>query len=378
MNGSDGGRAGSAHRDNCHVDFVTRGTDAPRRNGLSCAGDGSLATLPTARRKETGENSVPLIRFDSVSKRYGTVVALDSLDLEISPGQLVALLGPNGAGKSTALSLVLGLRRPTSGRLEVLGLTPDEAVSRGQVAAVLQTGALPPGLTPRELVSFARRLYERPIPVEEALRQAGCTTFARASVDRLSGGQVQRVRFAMALVGQPRLMVLDEPTVGMDVETRRQFWSSVRDMAGDGRGIVFSTHYLDEADDHADRIVVLQAGRIVADGTAQSVRGQVAGRVIQFHINPGPGSDPSGALRDALARLPGVVAAQMTGTQVTLQSVTSDLTVRALTAMPLDWSDLEIRGSGLEEAFIALTAGSSGTQAPQGNRQNTTIGGNPS
>lgn len=289
------------------------------------------------------------VQFQTVTKHFGPVRAVDGIDLSIEQGQVVALLGPNGAGKSTSISLMLGLRRPTSGKVRVLGGDPATAVGTGRVGAMLQTGGLPPGVSVRELVSFVAGMHARPMSVGRALAEAGCERFATTPVDRLSGGQRQRARFAMAIVGQPELLFLDEPTVGFDVETRRHFWDSVRAAAKERRTILFCTHYLEEADAEADRIIVVQSGRIVADGSASAIKAQVAGRSLTVTLDRG--NDAA-----ALSALPGVAAVERTGSRVTLRCTDSDATVRALVASELSWSDLEVGGGDLEHAFLTLTS----------------------
>jgi ABC-2 type transport system ATP-binding protein len=290
----------------------------------------------------------PAVQFRRVGKRFGSTWALSEVDLDIGRGEVVALLGPNGAGKSTAISLMLGLRQPTDGAVRILGQTPEAAVAEGRVAAMLQGGALPPGVSVRELVAFVRTLYPRPLTVDEALAQAACEAFADQRVERLSGGQQQRARFAMAVVGRPDLLFLDEPTVGFDVETRHRFWATVREVATDGRTILFCTHYLDEADAEAGRIVVLQHGRVVADGSGAAIKGSVAGRTVRLTM---AAPDPA-----ALAGLPGVHRVTVSGDRVTLQCSDGDAVVRALAQSPLAWRDLEVGGSDLEQAFVKLTA----------------------
>ena len=224
------------------------------------------------------------ITFTQVSKSYGAVRAVDELQLTIGAGQAVALLGPNGAGKSTSLSVLLGLTRPDSGTVQVFGGSPDEAVAGGLVGAMLQDGALVAGLTVSEVVDFVRRLYPDPMPLGEVLRIADLTDLAGRRADRLSGGQSQRVRFALAIAGAPRLLVLDEPTAAMDVESRRAFWASMRAYAAGGRTILFATHHLEEADENADRIIVIAGGRLVADGTAAEIKGMTGGRTVRFTL----------------------------------------------------------------------------------------------
>src|SRR5690349_1210215 len=212
------------------------------------------------------------VAFDGVTKRYGATTALDGVSFSIPTGSTVALLGPNGAGKSTAINLMLNLLRPDQGEILVLGLTPAEAIASGRVGAMLQEGALPINVTVAELIGFARSLYPRPIPLNDVLATAGLSTLADRRTEGLSGGETQRLRFALAIAGDPDLVFLDEPTVAMDVESRRAFWADMRRLAEQGRSILFATHYLEEADQVADRIVVLDHSRVVADGTPASIK----------------------------------------------------------------------------------------------------------
>lgn len=285
--------------------------------------------------------------LDEVVKRYGPVTALDRASLEVRRGETVALLGPNGAGKSTSVGCLLGLLRPDAGRVEVFGGEPATAVSAGRVGAMLQQGALLDGLTVRELVAFVGGLYPDPLPVAEALRRAGIAELANRRVERLSGGQAQRVRFAMAIAGNPELLFLDEPTVGLDVEGRRAFWDGVGALAASGTTVLFATHYLEEADAHADRIVVLLDGRVIADGTASQIKARVGTRRVRATVPAG--SD------ETLRLLPGVVSLTRHGQAVTIESSDADATVRALLASGVAVRDLEVTGVALEDAFVALT-----------------------
>lgn len=208
--------------------------------------------------------------FDRVSFSYGSVRALTDVSFTVPAGQTVALLGANGAGKSTAVDLMLGLRRPQSGRVTVLGGHPATAVAAGRVGAMLQSGGLPTDSTVREVVDLARRLYGKRRTLAEILDLAGLTELQRRKVDALSGGQAQRVRFAVAMAGKPDLLFLDEPTVALDFKARRRFWQAVK--AG-GNTVVFATHYLDEADEYADRVIVIDQGRVVADGEPAAIKG---------------------------------------------------------------------------------------------------------
>ncbi|MCO5994885.1 ABC transporter ATP-binding protein [Actinoallomurus rhizosphaericola] len=287
------------------------------------------------------------IAFTGVAKSYGAVRAVEGLDLTIEDGSTVALLGPNGAGKSTSIGMLLGLVRPTAGEISVFGETPDAAVKHGRVGAMLQDGDLIPGLTVREVVSFVRGLYPDPMPLEEILTLANLTDLAGRRADRLSGGQAQRVRFAIAIAGAPRLLVLDEPTAAMDVESRRSFWASMREYAAAGRTILFATHYLEEADENADRVIVIARGRVVADGTPQEIKAAAGAGTVRFTI----GDQPTAGL-DAL---PGVSAVDVRGPVARLHTTDPDATVQALYATGLRVTDLEVKGADLEDAFLSLT-----------------------
>jgi ABC-2 type transport system ATP-binding protein len=208
--------------------------------------------------------------FDRVSFSYGRVRALTEISFSVPSGQTVALLGANGAGKSTAVDLMLGLKRPQSGRVTVLGGSPQDAVAKGRVGAMLQTGGLPTDATVTDVVDLARRLYGKRRSLEELLELAGLTEVARRKADALSGGQKQRVRFAVAMAGRPDLLFLDEPTVALDFRARRRFWQAVK---AEGNTVVFATHYLDEADEYADRVVVVDRGSVVAEGSPEEIRG---------------------------------------------------------------------------------------------------------
>jgi ABC-2 type transport system ATP-binding protein len=288
------------------------------------------------------------ITFTQVTKSYGPVKAVDLLSLDIPAGQAVALLGPNGAGKSTSISMMLGLARPDDGAVKVFGLTPDQAVAKGLVGAMLQDGELVSGLTVREVVSFVRGLYPNPMPLQDILAVADLTDLAKRRADRLSGGQAQRVRFALAIAGAPRLLVLDEPTSAMDVESRRAFWAAMRNYAAGGRTILFATHYLEEADEAADRIIVIGQGRILADGTAHQIKSRTGGSTVRFTLGAQPVA--------GLDRLPGVNGVEVRGATAILHSTDSDATVQALYGTGLAIRDLEVRGTALEDAFLALTA----------------------
>ena len=279
-------------------------------------------------------------------KSYGPVQAVRGIDISIAPGETVALLGPNGAGKSTTIDMMLGLALPDAGSARVFGLVPADAVASGRVGGMLQTGSLLEYLSVRELVTVVASLYPRPLDVDDVLHATGTASFASRRTTELSGGQTQRVRFALALVADPDLLVLDEPTAALDVEARRDFWSAMRAVAQTGKTVVFATHYLEEADAYADRIVLMARGRVVADGPATEIKAKVGGRTIRATL---PGADLG-----ALGALPGVATCDRRGDAVVLSCSDSDAALRALLAACPDARDVEVRGAGLEEAFLAL------------------------
>ncbi|MCO1597245.1 ABC transporter ATP-binding protein [Micromonospora sp. RHAY321] len=288
----------------------------------------------------------PAVELNGLTKTFGPVTAVDGLSLRVQPGEVVAFLGPNGAGKTTTIDMLLGLARPDAGTVRILGGTPDDAVARGRVAAVLQTGGLLKDLTVGETVRMTAHFYRHTRPAVEVLERAGITDIADRVVGRCSGGQQQRLRFALALLPDPDLMVLDEPTTGMDVEGRRDFWQALRRDARAGRTVIFATHYLDEADAYADRIVLVRQGRVVADGTTAEIKNLAAGRTVRATL---PGADQA-----ALAALPGVDAVEVRGDSVLVRTGDSDAVARHLLARTAA-RDVEITSRNLEDAFLALT-----------------------
>ncbi|GAA3140919.1 ABC transporter ATP-binding protein [Streptomyces rectiviolaceus] len=291
------------------------------------------------------------VSFDQVTKSYGDVRAVDTLTLDLHPGETVALLGPNGAGKSSTLDLLLGLRRPDSGTVRVFGTSPREAITAGRVGAMLQSGGLMDEVTVRELVRLACELHPRPHRVNDVLAHAGITQLADRKVNKLSGGQEQRVRFALATAGANDLIVLDEPTTGMDVSVRHAFWATMREQADQGRTVLFATHYLEEADAIADRVLVLHRGRLIADGTAAEIKAKAGARKVSFDL-----PELDAALAGRLRALPFLTAVDISGHTVRLQSTDADATVHALYGLGLHPRNLEVTGLGLEQAFVAITA----------------------
>jgi len=287
------------------------------------------------------------IALSRLTKSYGQVRAVRGIDLSIARGETVALLGPNGAGKTTTIDMVLGLTKPDSGSVSLFGMPPAEAVAKGAVGGMLQTGELVQYLTVREAVTMVASVYPHPLRVDDVLRLTGAAAFADQRTNRLSGGQTQRVRFAIALIGDPDLLLLDEPTAAIDVEGRHEFWAAMRTIAAQGKTIIFATHYLEEADAFADRIVLLARGRIVADGPATEIKAKVSGRTIRATL---PGADAA-----QLAALPGVTNAELHGDAVALSCGDSDAALRALLVQFPSVHDIEVLGAGIEEAFLALT-----------------------
>ena len=291
------------------------------------------------------------IEARELSKRYGSIEAVRGIDLDVATGETVALLGPNGAGKSTTIDMILGLLRPDGGAVSVFGGAPEEAIAAGLVGAMLQSGGLIRDLSVRELIGMVASLYPKALDVDEALMLTGLQETASQRTQKLSGGQTQRVRFAVALVSNPQLLILDEPTVAMDVEGRRSFWETMRELAARGKTILFATHYLEEADDYADRAVLMAAGRIVADGPPTRIKAMVGVRTIRATL-------PEAELVD-LGGLPGVSAADRHGEAIVLSCADSDAAIRALLERFPQATDIEIAAAGLEEAFLELTAAES-------------------
>jgi ABC-2 type transport system ATP-binding protein len=292
--------------------------------------------------------SGPVVTFDNVSKRYGSLKAVEGLSLELRAGETVALLGPNGAGKSTSLDMLLALRKPTSGKIRMFGKDPYHAVKNGLVGAMLQSGGLMPEVTVRELVTLVTGLHPKPEPVATTLRRAGIDKIADQRVDRLSGGQTQRVRFALAIVGKCDLIVLDEPTTAMDVETRRLFWASMKEEVASGKTLLFATHYLEEADQAADRIMVINRGRLLADGTPAEIKERAGAKRLSFRLEK--------VNEPFLLGLPGLVSLDVRGNVVHIQSSDSDATLYAVLDAGHRPTEIEVSSLGLEQAFLAITA----------------------
>jgi ABC-2 type transport system ATP-binding protein len=290
----------------------------------------------------------PVVTFRDVTKRYGQLTAVNGLSLELYPGETVALLGPNGAGKSTSLDMLLALRKPTSGNIRMFGEDPYHAVKKGRVGAMLQSGGLMPEVTVRELVTLVTGFQPKPEPVDVTLKRAGIADIAEQRVDRLSGGQTQRVRFALAICGDVELIVLDEPTTAMDVETRQLFWSNMKAEVAEGKTLLFATHYLEEADQAADRILVINRGRLLADGTPAQIKERAGAKRMSFRLD--------NIDEPWLLRLPGLENLEVRGDLVQLQTSDSDATLYALIDAGYRPHEIEVGSLGLEQAFLAITA----------------------
>ncbi len=286
------------------------------------------------------------ICLQGLQKRYGHIQAVAGVDVEVRAGEVVAILGPNGAGKSTTVDMVLGLTPPDAGTVQVWGRTAQAACRAGMVGAMLQTGGLLGTVTVGELVDGLRQLSPHPLSLQEVLQTARIDDIAGQRTDKLSGGQTQRVRFALAITGNPDLLVLDEPTVAMDVTTRRSFWASMRTWTDRGRTVLFATHYLEEADAYADRVVLMSRGRVVADGPTSEVKSAVGGRTLRATV---------AASEAELTALPGVGRVERRGEVAILLCPDSDRALRALLERHPDAHDIEVTSAGLEEAFLALT-----------------------
>lgn len=286
------------------------------------------------------------VQMRGVTKTYGAIHAVNGIDLEIRRGETVALLGPNGAGKTTTISMLLGLVPPTSGTVEAFGMSPVAAIRASRVGAMLQEGKLLAGVQVTEFLDFVRSLHPRALPQAELIELAGLQGLEHRRIDRLSGGQTQRVRFATAIAGAPDLLVLDEPTSAMDVDARREFWGRMRTYAAGGHTVLFATHYLEEAESFASRLVVVAQGRVIADGTVRDIEERFGQPSVSF--------TPLGAHDTGFEHLPGVQRVETQGERVTLFTSDSDATVRALVSSAIPWTELDIATASLEETFVSL------------------------
>jgi ABC-2 type transport system ATP-binding protein len=297
--------------------------------------------------------SSPVLQADHVTRRFGSTLALDDVSLAVRPGELVGLLGPNGAGKTTLLSLVTGLRKPDSGTVRLFGGDPRDPTSRVRLGMTPQETGLPPTLRVGEVVDFIAGHYPDPMPRGELLEWFGLADLVRRQTGALSGGQKRRLAVALALVGRPRLVVLDEPTTGLDVEARHLLWAALREYHAGGATVLVTSHYLEEIEALAQRVVVIGGGVVLADDALAAVLARVQVRRVTFGL-AGPDAD------DVVRRLPHVVSSRRDGDRVEVLAADADALVRALVAGGVAFTGLEVRGASLEEAFLALTG--AGTQ----------------
>ena len=327
--------------------------DPNLRSDLSVRVDEDAAPIPPPYREHqlNPQSSAPeiAVSLHAATKRYGTVTALDGVSFSVSRGETVALLGPNGAGKTTAISLMLGLRPPTSGEVRIFGHDPRDAAARTRMGAMLQESGVPATLKAREIVEFFAALYPAPADPMDVLATAELTHRADARVATLSGGEKQRLYFALALVGRPDVLFLDEPTVSLDVETRRRFWKEIRGLVGRGITLVLTTHYIEEADALADRVVVVDHGRIIAEGKPSEIKARVGGRYMRFIS--------ANANEGVLKGLSGVQRVTREGDVWTVITLDPESGLAQLFRDGIAIERLEVGDAGLEEAFLALTNG---------------------
>jgi ABC-2 type transport system ATP-binding protein len=305
-----------------------------------------IATLKETPAAENADSSTVVASLEAVSQNYGAVRALRNVNFTVGAGQVVALLGPNGAGKTTAVKLLLGLLQPTSGKARVFGGDPTTPQNRMRAGAMLQVGRVPETLRVREHIDLFSSYYPRPLPIGEVLAAAGLEKLRDRKFGDLSGGQRQRTLFALAICGDPDLLFLDEPTVGLDVEARRALWEEIRRLVERGKTVLLTTHYLEEADALADRIAVINQGTIIAEGTPAEIKAQTSGKRIRCVTRLSVGD---------VLQVPGVTDAKQDREAVEIHTGEAELVVRALLARDPSLCGLEITSAGLEDAFLALT-----------------------
>jgi ABC-2 type transport system ATP-binding protein len=294
-----------------------------------------------------GRVSTPAAELVNASKRYDEVEAVRDVSFVIEPGEVVAMLGPNGAGKTTSISLMLGTRKPTSGTVRLFGLDPNDRRARSRIGVMLQESGVPGVLRVEEIVDLFRSYYPAPLPTAQAIEMAGLEEKARSLVKDLSGGQHQRLYFALAICGDPDALFLDEPTVGMDVEGRRRFLEEIDALATKGRTVVLTTHYLEEADQLARRVIVIDHGRVIADATPAAIKARVAGKRVTFSTAAPPEESQ-------FAGLP-LNSKQIEDHRVRLLTSVPEEVLRELFRRGVEIRDLEVAGADLEEAFVAMT-----------------------
>ena len=308
-----------------------------------------VATVETAKvDRGAVATGGPVAVLDGVTKRYGAVTALDGVSLALRPGEIVALLGPNGAGKSTAVRLLLGLTAPESGTARIFGGDPRDAQTRTRIGAMLQVASVPKTLKVREHLDLFRSYYPNPLCMAEIVRIAHLEGIEGRMFEKLSGGQKQRLLFGLAICGDPEVVFLDEPTVGMDIEARRGLWAQIRSLAARGKTVLLTTHYLEEADALAHRVIVINKGKVVSEGTPQEVKGRFASKKIRCVT-----SLSAAQIWD----MPGVIDVEQTGKQMCVTAGNAEAVLRRMLAGDAELSELEVVSPGLEDAFLALTQG---------------------
>jgi ABC-2 type transport system ATP-binding protein len=309
----------------------------------------TTAVETTAECSENKESGSPatVARLHQVSKNYGEVQALRNVDFDVRAGELVALLGPNGAGKTTAVKLFLGLASPAKGSVSVFGGNPVHSQVRTRIGAMLQVATVPDTLRVREHIELFSSYYPKPLPVGETLALAGLEDVKNCLFGELSGGQRQRTLFALALCGDPDLLFLDEPTVGLDVEARRLLWQEIRKLVARGKTVLLTTHYLEEADALADRVAVINRGEIIAEGTPSEIKAKTGGRKIRC---------VSRLDAETVRRLPGVIEVENKRDALEIRVASAEPVLREMLMLDAGLSGLEVASAGLEEAFLALTA----------------------
>jgi ABC-2 type transport system ATP-binding protein len=295
---------------------------------------------------QSGRVQQNVAQMRGANKNFGEVRALVNFDFNVRAGALTALLGPNGAGKTTAIKLLLGLARPTSGQVSVFGADPAESATRTRVGAMLQVGRVPETLRVREHIDLFSSYYPNPLPITEVLSIAGLEDLRNRRFGDLSGGQKQRVLFALAICGNPDLLFLDEPTVGLDVEARHLLWQEIRNLLGRGKTVVLTTHYLEEADALADRVAVINKGSIIAEGTPAEIKSRTAGKKIRCVTQLSP---------DVIRKIKGVIDVKTDRETTVIQANDPESVLRGLLSLDLEVSGIEVASAGLEDAFLALT-----------------------
>jgi ABC-2 type transport system ATP-binding protein len=305
-----------------------------------------IATLQETQTRQRASSATVVASLENVSKNYGEVRALRNVNFTVRAGQVVALLGPNGAGKTTAVKLLLGLMQPNSGKTRVFGGDPTNPQNRMRAGAMLQVGRVPETLRVREHIDLFSSYYPKPMPLEQVLAAAGLEKLRDRQFGDLSGGQRQRTLFALAICGNPDLLFLDEPSVGLDVEARRALWEEIRRLVDRGKTVLLTTHYLEEADALADRIAVIHQGAIIAEGTPAEIKSQTSGKRIRC---------VTALSLASLLQIPGVTEARQDREAVEIRAREAESVVRALLSRDPSLSGLEITSAGLEDAFLALT-----------------------